>query len=318
MGNLARYLQLEFSRHKPPGWSCTSEVAVTPPELCKLLGFTPKTDVLLANADGSRRYWIEFEVSRADPVANHAKFAATHLFSPQSDTDVFVSMVSPHVATGRRNLGATAISLMRHVGMNAFQTTLLPRYSPQEVKHLNQMPLHELRGRHIDISSEILRVFDISKPLISFERSRIHFVANLLEVILNIRSWNTEIQNNSNKLLWGKRIVKYFVFDNRLKWFAPSKYCAFTFINPDANLMSSRLKISDLNGMSIKRYSSIERNNWQFDGQRAKNHLIHNLGMVLIEAEEDSKIWERFQRWLGDNSDSITVHPSRPKFILFP
>jgi hypothetical protein len=27
--------------------------------------------------------WIEFEVSRADPVANHAKFATAHLFQPQ-------------------------------------------------------------------------------------------------------------------------------------------------------------------------------------------------------------------------------------------
>ena len=34
-------------------------------------------DVLLERVDGSRRLWVEFEVSRADPVANHAKFAFT-------------------------------------------------------------------------------------------------------------------------------------------------------------------------------------------------------------------------------------------------
>jgi hypothetical protein len=31
---------------------------------------------------GSRRLWIEFEISRADPVANHAKFATAQLFQP--------------------------------------------------------------------------------------------------------------------------------------------------------------------------------------------------------------------------------------------
>jgi len=289
-----------------------------PPDICGLLGFTPRTDILLANADMSRRYWIEFEVSRADPVANHAKFAATHLFYPQSNADIFVSMVSPHVATGRRNLGATAISLMRRVGMDAFQTTLLPEHSPQEVKHLNQMSLDELRGRHIDISSELTRVFDVTEPLSSFEGSRIHFVGNLLEVILNVRSWNTGLKNPCNKLLWGKRTVTYFVFDNRSKGFAPSKYCAFTFIKPSTDIESSQWRISDLTGMSIERYSRVERDNWRFDGQRAKHHLIHNLGMALIEAEDDSKISAQFQRWLGDNSDSITVHPSGPKFICFP
>ena len=65
------------------------------PGLERMLGFAPRADVLLSRADGSTRLWIEFEISRADPVANHAKFATAHLFEPRTSGDTFVSMVSP-------------------------------------------------------------------------------------------------------------------------------------------------------------------------------------------------------------------------------
>ncbi|MEE9402990.1 MAG: hypothetical protein V3V47_07325 [Desulfobacteria bacterium] len=205
MGTLSHYLQTEFFRQRPRGWSCPPEAAILPRDLCRLLGFTPRTDVLLARDDGLRRYWIEFEISRADPVANHAKFAATHLFNPQSKTDVSVSMVSSHVAPGRRNLGATTISLMRHVGMDAFQTVLLPRLPLEEVRRLNRLPPDELQESHLDIRSELSRVFEVSEPLSSFQGSRIHFIANVLEVILNIRSWNLELKTSPARKLWERR-----------------------------------------------------------------------------------------------------------------
>jgi hypothetical protein len=61
---------------------------------------------VLTYADG-RRIWVEFEVSRADPVANRAKFATAHLFQSQPAADTFLAMVRPHVDRGRRNLAAT-------------------------------------------------------------------------------------------------------------------------------------------------------------------------------------------------------------------
>ena len=49
-------------------------------------------------------FGLSIEVSRADPVANHAKFATGHLFQPQLPTDVFISMESSNATQGRRNL----------------------------------------------------------------------------------------------------------------------------------------------------------------------------------------------------------------------
>src|SRR4051794_15663030 len=100
MGGLAAYLQAQFARQHPEEWQCRPEPPVLAADLERLLGYAPRADVVLERADGSRRLWIEFEVSRADPVANHAKFATAHLFSQQRSTDVFISMISAHVTRG--------------------------------------------------------------------------------------------------------------------------------------------------------------------------------------------------------------------------
>ena len=137
------------------------------------LGYSARADILLTRDDGTRRIWIEFEVSRADPVANHAKFATSHLFEPQPKTDAFVAMVSSHVTRGRRNLAANTILLMRRIGMRAFQTVLLPSISPADIKRLNHLSIAELLTKSIDTDSEIARAMLISSVLsINHQRIR--------------------------------------------------------------------------------------------------------------------------------------------------
>src|SRR5437660_6301228 len=139
MGSLTGYLQDRFRAECPPGWTCESESRLLTRELEAILGYAPRADVVLTERAPDRRLWIEFEVSRADPVANHAKFATAHLFQPQAPNDVFVSMVSRHVDRGRRNLAANTIQLMRHVGMQAVQTVLFPALNGPDVQRFNQM-----------------------------------------------------------------------------------------------------------------------------------------------------------------------------------
>src|SRR5262249_37732635 len=154
----------------------------------------------------------EFEVSRADPVANHAKFATSHIFRPQAATDSFVAMVSPHVTRGRRNLAANTIVLMRHIGMRAFQTTLFPHLTPQEVQRLNHLSLADLCGEGVPVEQEIERAITISEPAIAMTDHDIHLVGDLLEVFLNLRQWNEDLAKEG-KRLWGRRTVTYFVYD---------------------------------------------------------------------------------------------------------
>lgn len=270
--------------------------------------------MLLEREDGSRRLWIEFEVSRADPVANHAKFATAHLFEPQAETDTFIAMVSSHVARGRRNLAANTILLMRHIGMNAHQTLLLPQFSPAEIERLNYLSFDQLASESLDTRSELERAMSISEPLAMSDQYRIHFVGDLLEVICNLRRWNQELQTDTGQTLWKKRTSLYFVYDPKSKQFAPAKFCAFL----DASHGNRREANAAQLIMTMKLYASLDESEPRFDGNRAQTHLHKNLGMKVVTSDEAPEIKKQFDRWLNANSAFINVHPRGPKFLTPP
>jgi hypothetical protein len=121
---LARHLQEEFDRLCPDGWGCEREAKVIEKDLAQVLGYTPQADILFREEASGRRVWVELEISRADPVANHAKFATTHLVRPFEETDTFLSMVSRHVTRGRHNLAAWAAYQRRRAGSLSFSVIL--------------------------------------------------------------------------------------------------------------------------------------------------------------------------------------------------
>ena len=313
MGNLAFYLQKQFQVHCPPGWQAQTEAQLLSKELRQMLGYSPQVDVLLTHETG-RRLWLEFEISRADPVANHAKFATAHLYHPQPKTDVFISMMTPHVKAGKRNLSANMIQVMRHIGMQAFQTALFPALPAQDISVLNHLDLPTLSQQKLNIKREIKRALDVSQPLTADTDPDIHFVANNMEAVLNLHRWNQDLATTTGQDLWGKRTVTYFVYDPRSHLFAPSKFCAYVSI---ARLASVTLP-TDGATMTAARYKQIDHDDPIFDGQRARNHLVRNLGMRLVKAIDAPPIQQRFQQWLSSFSEYIHVHPVGASFLLPP
>lgn len=314
MGSLTGFLQAEFIATSPTGWRCRSEVHVLSPPFRELLGYAPRADVLLEREDGSRRLWIEFEVSRADPVANYAKFATSHLFEPQPRTDTFVAMVSSHVARGRRNLAANTILLMRHIGMSAHQTLLLPHLGPAEIKRLNHLPLDQLARESLDTRSELDRALSVSEPVATTDEYRIHFVGDLLEVFCNLQRWNRETKTDTGRSCWTKRPFLYFVYDPESKQFAPAKFCAFL----DASHKSRDEAYAAQMIMTMELYTSLDESEPRFDGNRAQVHLRKNLGMKLVTPDESPEIKKHFDRWLRANAAFVTIYARGPRFLAPP
>lgn len=313
MGNLTRLLQHRFRTACPAGWACTVEEALLSSNLERTLGFAPRADVLLARKDGSRRLWIEFEISRADPVANHAKFAAGHLFEPRPETDVFLSMISSHVVRGRNNLAASAIYLMRAIGMSAFQTVLLPRLGPDAIFSLNQKPLDELLGEaDVDVAPEIDRALSVSESVaIGEDNHRIHFAANLFEVMMNARAWNAEAATPSGGRHWGRRVVTFFVYDPHTGDFAPSKFCAFMPVRLGA--MTGPCDFA----MDLATYASLNETQTRFDGNLAWRHLVQRLGMDAVPiAAAGANVAGRFRAWHQRHEARIRLHPRGPTLLL--
>lgn len=318
MGALTVYLQHEFSRLCPSGWTCQREVRLLPQSTEILLGYSPRVDVSLLHVTTGQRLWIEFEVSRADPVANHAKYASAHIFEPRPETDTFISMVSPHVTRGRRNLAANMVVLMRRVGINAFQTVLFPSFSPSDVQALNHLTLSNLLALHPSVEPEIDRAFSVCQPISEVHGRRIHLAGDLLDVVLNLQQWNQEMQDPGKRELWGKRVITYFVYDRHSGRFAPSKYCAFLPISSCSDDGSTRKDHSSKPVMTMTLYADMDGTSGLFDGNVARTHLTRRLGMVALKPADDLSIAEKFTEWLGSWANCVGVHPLGPTFLVAP
>lgn len=260
------------------------------PEIGAAIGCDPRADVCLTRSDDARRVWIEFEISRADPVANHVKFAVAHGFVPQRSGDAFVSMVSSHVDVGRRSLASAAVLLMRQVGMSAFQTLLLPQVGPAEVVALNALSPEALRRRKLPIESEIDRVLRIVDAVSDRPRYRIHFAADVGEVLMNARRWNLEVASEPGRSLWRRKqrpSVQYFVHDPHTRQFAPSKFCAFVPIPREPISGSGVAKgFAGAHLMGMALYAELGESEPRFDGHRARQHLERGLMMTLEAMDE--------------------------------
>ncbi|MBI3965323.1 MAG: hypothetical protein HY329_06780 [Chloroflexi bacterium] len=251
-------------------------------------------------------------------MANHAKFATAHLFEPQSPHGVFISMVSSHVSRGRRNLAANTITLMRHVGMRAFQTVLLPQVSPGEIKRLNHLSLDALRTEEINADLELERALAISEPLTQLGARRVHLASDLLDVLLNLRSWNHAMATNTGKASWGRRTITYFVFDPRTETFAPSKFCAYVAIPEPAQGIPLSGATAPRAEFTVEMYAELDATTKLLDGGRARLHLTKGLGLIPESGIEAPDIAARFRSWADGLRDQIRVHPDGPVFLSPP
>ncbi len=317
MGSLTRYLQDGFARHCPRGWAAHPEASLLAPDLQKVLGFSPRADVLLAREDGGRRIWIEFEVSRADPVANHAKFAAAHLFAHDLENDVFLSMVSTHVVRGRRNLAAAMTGLMRRFGIRAFQTVLLPECAPGIVKTLNHMPPEALTREGPSVQPEVERALSVCESVAAVPGTTIYFAGDALDVLLNLSNWNDDLERPVGRAAWGRRRVKYFVHDPWTSRFAPSKFCAYLpfALGPDG---SSTPMSAPRGGMTVEAYSRIDGLTPAFDGTRAWHHLARQLGFVVKDLQARPDLQRAFHEWHAPFRDAVPLHPEGPVLLSPP
>ena len=316
MGNLAKLLQEKMQTTRPWGMKVSHECQLLSQDLERTLGFSPRVDLLLEREDESRRYWIEFEISRADPVANHTKFATSCLFQPFSTDEIFVSMTSRHVARGRSNLGASTIALLRHLGIKAFQTTLLPQFSGDEIKKLNHLPLPEIRETELDLASELNRIFTVTESLGQVNGTKIHFAANPFEVYLNLRNWNMDIASQNGQKTWKKRTIQYFVFNPWTKQFAPAKFCAYSVIPETTGRSYHSDSYLQTFSMTIPVYAEIDQKNRIFDGQKARRHLEKNLTFALVDGREDRKLSADFDKWIKPFENILNVSKNGPRFLV--
>jgi len=319
MGALTGFLQEQFASCCPPGWRCRAEVPLVDKRAARRLGFEPRADVLLERTDQSHKIWIEFEISRADPVANHAKFATARFLEPGSQADTFVSTARRHIAPGRLALAAGTALMMRGLGFSAFQIQLLPQFDGDAIKTMNAASRTELPSvASFAVSTEIDRALSVAEGRDVDGRHRIHRVDNAFTVAANVRQWNAEMSEPTSMGLWGSRQMQYFAFDPVTHLFAPSKFCAFVpTLCPVVAAGVPTSRHENAVGMKMSVYATLEEGDPRFDGHLARVHLQQRLGYRLVRLEgADQDLQQAFRGWHRSVANLISLRA--PIGVLLP
>src|SRR5260370_40760875 len=145
MGALAARIAQGLEGVLPRGWTAKTEAPLLPHELCVRLGLRIQGDLMLAGPAGERIV-VELEISRADPIANPAKFFLALHTGALTPAHGFAGMVSSHVDAGRRNQSALFVQALRTQGFDAFQVALLPDLLPSRIRELNHLEPQLLVG----------------------------------------------------------------------------------------------------------------------------------------------------------------------------
>ncbi|MFM1987178.1 MAG: hypothetical protein RJA99_135 [Pseudomonadota bacterium] len=318
-GRLARFLQQAFEREGARrGWACDVEAPLIDSDASRRLGFAPRVDVLLSRNGDSRRIWVEFEVSRADPVANQAKFASAAFFEGCGAGDAFVSMASRHIAPGRKALMATTAMFMRSVGIPAFQIDLLPDADGRTIRALNAATPMALEHAALDVGAEFDRVIAVADAKLVSGWHRIHMADNAFTVGANVRTWNAETTDPVLAPRWAKRRVRFLAFDPASQLFAPSKFCAFVPATTGAVEGRSFLSVREPpGGMTSAIYFGLGEQDPRFDGHIARVHLERRLRYRATPvASLSGAVARAFERWRARPVETISV--PRDAVVLEP
>lgn len=115
------------------------EADVFPQTLRDEVGYSPAADLLVEYPWNSIKVqaWIELEVSRADPVANPAKFLVAFSERTPRGGEVFVFAVSRAIQRGRAALCRRFVQMMHERGFPVFAEDFLPSATEHLIARLN-------------------------------------------------------------------------------------------------------------------------------------------------------------------------------------
>ena len=234
-------------------------------------------------------------------------------------------MASRHIVPGRAALMAGTAMMMRAFGFPAFQVDLLPALDGRRIQQLNTMRLDALQQHvealpraGIDFGAEIDRALSVADALVVDGWHRIHKADNAFTVAVNVREWNRALQGAQAEH-WGRRRVRFFVFDPASGWFAPSKFCAFVPApRPTPETRPFRTVQEPPGGMTLGFYAVLGEQDPRFDGHVARKHLEQRLGYRAVPiATAEPSVRAAFEAWrAGIEPRFVTI--ARDAVVLLP
>ncbi len=207
------------------------------------------------------------------------------------------------------------IHVMRQVGIDAFQTLLLPDLHRDRIKALNH-DAQALQEARPDILPEIERVLAVAEPVAVSIEGRLHFAADVFDVLLNLRRWNDEADDPARAEIWRRRVVRYVVVDPTTGLCAPAKFAAYVLLpsrdtnTPTPSRIDSRL--------TFERYLKLDQAEPLFDGHRAWTYLTQRLGFTNRPYGEVPIETAAFDTWYASKGRLLQIERPHVRLLVPP
>jgi hypothetical protein len=146
-----------------------------------------------------------------------------------------------------------------------------------------------------DVLPEIERVLSVTEPVAVRSEGRLHFAADVFDVLLNLRRWNEKADEPRRAEQWRRRAVRYVVVDPATGWCAPAKFAAYVLLPSRETASSAPIGIDSQ--LTFERYLMLDQAEPLFDGHRAWTYLTRRLGFTSRSYGEAPIESEAFDAW---------------------
>ena len=145
---------------------------------------------------------------------------------------------------------------------------------------------------------------------------RLHFAADVFDVLLNLRRWNEEADDPRHVEKWRRRAVRYVVVDPATGWCAPAKFAAYVLL-PSRNTACSAPTGID-GGLTFERYLTLDQAEPLFDGHRAWTYLTRRLGFTSHSYTEVAIESSAFDAWYHRRERLLQIDREQVRLLIPP
>ena len=165
-----------------------------------------------------------------------------------------------------------------------------------------------------DVLPEIERVLAVAEPVAVRNEGRLHFAADVFDVLLNLRRWNEEADDPRQAEQWRRRAVRYVVVDPVTGWCAPAKFAAYVLLprRDSASLMPIGIDT----GLTFERYLQLDQAEPLFDGHRAWTYLTRRLGFTSHSYGEAAIGSAAFDIWYARRDRLLQIDREQVRLLI--
>jgi hypothetical protein len=145
---------------------------------------------------------------------------------------------------------------------------------------------------------------------------RLHFAADVLNILLNLRRWNEEANDPRRAEIWRRRAVRYVAVDPATGRRAPPKFAAYVLLPSRDTASPAPIGIDS--GLTCERYLVLDQTEPLLDGHRARTYLTRRLGFTSHSYRGAAIESAAFDAWYARRERLLQIDRVQVRLLVPP